>query len=73
MKGKIKNIVSFGKVRMYLIWLDEIGSFGRTYSGPAYRNFDYWKGLKIGDYAEGLEWKEESKKILNADSHTFVM
>lgn len=72
MKGKIKNIVPAGKSKMYLIWLEEIGGFGRTYTGPTYRNYDYWKELKIGDWIEGLVWKDEGRKILDADSHIFV-
>lgn len=73
MRGKIKNIVSVGKVKMYLIWLEEIGVFARTYSGSSYRNYDYWKELKIGDWAEGLDWKDEGRKILNADSHSSII
>jgi hypothetical protein len=68
MKGKIKNIVPVGKVKMYLIWLEEFGVFGRTYSGSIYRNYDYWRDLKIGDWVVGLEWKDKKKAILDADS-----
>jgi len=68
MRGKITRVVESGNFSMYLIWLSESNSFARTYTGSGYRNYTNWKDLKVGDFVQGLEWKDLSRKILDADS-----
>jgi hypothetical protein len=42
--------------------------FGLTYTGEQYRNYSIWNQFQVGDYVEGLEWKDEKKKIIDGDS-----
>lgn len=72
MIGKIIRIAECGNVTMYLIWLRDLNICGRTYTGESYRNFINWKDLKVGDFIDGLQWKDEKKKILDADSPVHV-
>lgn len=72
MNGKIIRIAEFGITAMYLIWLKDSKIYGRTYTGEGYRNFINWKDLKVGDSIDGLQWKDEKKKILDADSPVHI-
>lgn len=68
MKGKIIRIADCGNIIMYLVWLKELNISARTYTGEKYRNYINWKDLKIDDQIEGIQWKDEKRKILDADS-----
>lgn len=72
MQGKIIRIVECENAIMYLIWLKEMNVSARTYTGEGYRNFINWKDLKIGDHLEGLQWKDEKRKLLDADSPVHI-
>ena len=72
MLGKIIRVVESGKFKTILIWLEEVGSCGRTYTGEKYRNYHTWEQFKVGDWVEGLEWKDEKKKLLDADSPVHI-
>jgi len=68
MEGKVIRIVEGEKFNTFLIWLKESGVCGRTYTGATYRNWESWRDIKVGDYIGGLAWKDEERKILDADS-----
>jgi hypothetical protein len=68
MEGKILRVVDSGQFKTYLIWLKDLSACGRTYTGASYRNYGNWCDFKIGDHITGLEWRDESRKILDADS-----
>jgi hypothetical protein len=38
------------------------------YTGKQYRNYEVWSQFKVGDCVDGLEWRDEKKKLINADS-----
>ena len=67
MKGKIIRITDSGRFITFLFWLED-KIYPLMYTGKQYRNYEAWKHLKIGDWVEGLEWKDEKKKLINADS-----
>ena len=68
MLGKIIRVVEDDNFTTYLIWLKELNICARTYSGKGYRNYNNWRDLKIGDFIDGLEWKDDKRKLLDADS-----
>ncbi len=44
------------------------GDSATSYVVSGFRNEAVWADLKIGDYVEGLKWKDQSKGIIDADS-----
>jgi len=60
--------VSDSKGFITLLFKLESGKYGRTYTGEQYRNYAVWSQFKIGDWVEGLQWKDEKKGLLDADS-----
>lgn len=67
MKTEVIRVIPSGCFITYILKTEE-GETGRTYSGQMYRNYQKWKGLKVGDWIDGLKWKSEEKKIFDADS-----
>ena len=67
MKAKIIRITDSGAFITYLFWLEE-KAYPLMYTGKQYRNYSVWSQFKVGDWVEGLEWKDEKKKLINADS-----
>ncbi|MFH1608690.1 MAG: hypothetical protein ABH951_01575 [Patescibacteria group bacterium] len=67
MKGKIIRITDSNKFITFLFWIEN-KIYALMYTGKQYRNYAIWSQFKIGDWVEGLEWKDEKKKIINADS-----
>ena len=67
MKGKIIRITDSDKFITFLFWLEN-KVYPLMYTGKQYRNYSVWSQFKVGDWVEGLEWKDESKKLINADS-----
>jgi len=72
MKGTVKRITPFGDLIMYLFRL-ETGKYGRTYTGKKYRNYAAWKDLKVDDLIDGLQWKDEKRGIIDADSPMYIV
>ena len=67
MKGQLIRS-SNSKGFITLLFKLEGGKYGRTYTGEQYRNYAVWSQFKIGDWVEDLNWKDESKGLLDADS-----
>lgn len=67
MKGKIIRITDSQKFVTFLFWFEE-KIYGLMYTGKQYRNYAVWGQFKVGDWVDGLEWKDEKKKLINADS-----
>jgi hypothetical protein len=66
--GVVVRITQSERKFVTLLLKLEIGAYGLTYTGEMYRNYHAWKQLKIGDEVRGLQWKDEKKKIIDADS-----
>lgn len=71
MKGKIIRITNADKFATFLFWIEGKG-YPLMYTGKQYRNFAVWRQFKIGDWVDGLEWKDEKKKLINADSPVYL-
>lgn len=67
MSGSIVRITPSGDYVLVLVRLED-GRYGRTYTGERYRNYYFWRELKVGDLITGLRWKKESQLIIDADS-----
>lgn len=67
MKGKIIRINESGKFITFLFWF-EGKSYPLMYTGKQYRNYSTWSQFKVGDWVEGLQWKDKNKKLIDADS-----
>jgi hypothetical protein len=67
MEGKI---TWKGEVKNYLLFTLKLanGDSAKTYVVKGFRNIAIWSHLKIGDQIEGLQWKDEQKKLIDADS-----
>lgn len=72
MKAKIKRINNSPKFISYLFWMED-GSYPIMYTGKQYRNYSNWKDLKVGDWVDGLDWKDKSKKLIDADSPVHLL
>ena len=68
LSGVLVRITESDRGFVTLLFKLETGIYGLTYTGEKYRNYHAWKQLKIGDEVEGLRWKDEKKKIIDADS-----
>lgn len=68
MKGKIIRITDSSKFVTYLFWFEDGKKYGVMYTGKQYRNYAIWGQFKVGDWVEGLEWRDGNKKLINADS-----
>ena len=73
MNGKVIRVVDSNKFITLLIWIQEDGVCGRTYTGEKYRNYHNWCDFKVGDHIGGLEWKDKARKILDADSPVYSL
>lgn len=73
MLGQIKRIVQSGEFITYIILLDDNDCCVRTYTGKQYRNYAYWKDLRIGDRIGGIKWKYQEKEIVDADSPVYLL
>lgn len=71
MKGQIVGINPSGKFTMIFFKL-ESGKSAHTYTGEQYRNYAVWSSFKVGDWIDGLEWRAEKKKQINADSPVYL-
>ena len=49
------------------------GKSAHTFTGKQYRNYAIWKQFKVGDCVEGLNWKNEKKKLVDADSPVYLV
>ena len=67
MKAKIVRITDSGKFITFLFWTEE-GIYPLMYTGKQYRNYEIWKQFKVGDWVNGLQWKNDKKKLIDADS-----
>jgi hypothetical protein len=67
MDGIIVRMAPAGDYILVLVKLDD-GRYGRTYTGERYRNYHFWRELKVGDHVTGLRWKNERQLIIDADS-----
>ncbi|OHB14698.1 MAG: hypothetical protein A2431_00625 [Candidatus Zambryskibacteria bacterium RIFOXYC1_FULL_39_10] len=67
MKAKIIRITDSDRFITFLFWL-EGKNYPLMYTGKQYRNYEIWSQFKVGDWVEGLEWKDEKKKLIDADS-----
>ncbi len=67
MKGQIVGINPSGKFTMIFFKLEN-GKSAHTFTGEQYRNFAVWSQFKVGDCVDGLEWRDEKKKLIDADS-----
>lgn len=65
--GCVHNVTQHGGFTTILIKTND-AEYGRTYTGPKYRNYDRWQPLKIGDPVNGLRWFNKDKGLLDADS-----
>lgn len=68
MEGVIKRINEKDSFVAVLIYLPATKKFGMTYTGTNYRNYVNWSDIKVGDRVSGLSWKDENRKLLDADS-----
>ena len=73
MEGQIKRIIPSGEFVTYIIWIKEDEVTGRTYSGRQFRNYSYWKELKVGDWVGGLRWQNKEKAIIDGDSPVYFL
>ena len=67
MRGKIIRITDSNKFVTFLFWFDN-KSYGLMYTGKQYRNYSIWSQFKVGDWVEGLEWKDGLRRLINGDS-----
>lgn len=67
MKGKILGITPSGKFVMVFLKLEGEKS-AHTFTGEQYRNYAIWSDFKVGDWIDGLEWRDEKKRLIDADS-----
>jgi len=67
MKGQLIRATESNDFVTLLFKLED-KRYALTYTGKKYRNYSVWSQFKVGDLVEGLEWKDEKKKLLNADS-----
>jgi hypothetical protein len=67
MSGRIVRISPGDSYVLVLIQVED-GRYGRTYTGERYRNYHFWRELKVGDFITGLKWKKEAQLIIDADS-----
>lgn len=49
------------------------GESAKTYVVKGFRNEPLWADLKIGDRVGGLQWFDEAKKIISADSPVYPL
>ena len=64
-----------GEVKNYLLFIIKLenGVCGKTYVVKGFRNEVNWAHFKIGNCVGGLEWFDERKKILSADSPVYPL
>jgi hypothetical protein len=67
MKGQLIRITPSKAFVALLFKLGE-KTYGLTYTGEQYRNYPVWSQFRIGDWVDGLKWKDEKKRIIDADS-----
>jgi hypothetical protein len=67
MKGTIIRVTPSGDYVLVLIQVED-GRYGRTYTGDRYRNYHFWREMKIGDHITGLRWKREDRLLIDGDS-----
>lgn len=72
-KAKVVRVTPVKNDVIMLLLKTENGKYGRTYTGPKYRNYVHWSDLKIGDDVEGIDWKDEDGGIINADSPVHII
>ena len=65
--GRVHNITRHGDLLIVLFKLPN-GRYPRTYTSPKYRNYHHWTSLCDGDEVAGLQWFNEKKGLVNADS-----
>jgi len=73
MEGQIKRIIPSGEFVTFIIHVKDVQSCSRTFTGQKYRNFAYWRDLKVGDWIAGLRWLDEAKGIIDADSPVYLL
>jgi len=73
MDGQIKRIIPSGEFVTFIIQVKDVRSCSRTFTGQKYRNFAYWRDLKVGDCIAGVQWKNEQKGIVDADSPVYLL
>lgn len=71
MKGKIVRITDSSKFTTFLFWLED-GVYPLMYTGKQFRNYSVWSQFKVGDWVDGLEWRDEKRKLINADSPVHI-
>lgn len=71
MKAQLIRITPGKDFETMLFKIDK-NKYGLTYTGKKYRNYATWSQLKIGDWVDGLEWKDEYKKIIDGDSPVHI-
>lgn len=49
------------------------GKSSHTFTGKQYRNYAIWSQFKVGDRVGGLNWKNEKKRLIDADSHAYLI
>lgn len=49
------------------------GKSAHTFTGKKYRNYAVWGQFKVGDWVEGLNWKDEKKRLIDADSPAYLV
>ena len=67
MKAQIIRITDSHKFMTFLFKIDE-KVYGLMYTGNQYRNYSVWSQFKVGDWVEGLRWKDEKRKLIDGDS-----
>lgn len=76
MKGEVRRIIPSGEFITYIVRVhvsDTESLTGRTYTGETFRNYAFWRELKVGDWVEGIRWKDKKRGIIDADSPVHVI
>jgi hypothetical protein len=71
MKGQIMGMNSSGNFINVFFKLEN-GKSAHTFTGKQYRNYAIWRQFKVGDWVEGLNWKNEGKRLIDADSPAYL-
>lgn len=67
MKGELIRVSPSTGYTTFLLRMQD-GGYGLTYTGEQFRNFPAWSQLRVGDFVDGLEWKNKERHIIDADS-----
>lgn len=72
MEGKITSCIEIKNYILFTLRLEN-GLSAKTYVVKGFKNELHWLQFKVGDAVGGLEWFDERKKIVSADSPVHLL